>query len=78
MLQTILTIPRASTLDSVREWPHIFPDLGLFGFSSERFCANNSDNIIMYVVIGIWCWRERVQVLFWLFKQANLYADDAL
>lgn len=45
--RTILTIPRASTLESVREWPHIFADLGLFGFSSERFWANNGGSIIM-------------------------------
>lgn len=38
-LQTILTIPRASTLDSVREWPQIFPDFDFFGFSSDRFCT---------------------------------------
>ena len=37
-LQTVRTIPRASTLDRVREWPHIF-DLLFLGFSSERFWA---------------------------------------
>lgn len=47
MSRTILTIPRASTLESVREWPHIFADLGLFGFSSERFWANSDGSVML-------------------------------
>lgn len=47
MSRTILTIPRASTLESVREWPHIFADLGLFGFSSERFWANSGGSVTL-------------------------------